>query len=86
MRVTKEINEIQLAELYRSCNAFVLPSRGEGYGLPYLEASLCGLPVIGTKVSAIKDILSSDNSLLVDIDSIKKVPSNATGCYFWCQI
>jgi glycosyltransferase involved in cell wall biosynthesis len=83
MRVTKEINEIQLAELYRSCNAFVLPSRGEGYGLPYLEASLCGLPVIGTKVSAIKDILSSDNSLLVDIDSIKKVPSNATGCYFW---
>lgn len=83
LRVTKELDEYGIASLYRSCNAFVLPSRGEGYGLPYLEASLCGLPVIGTNVSAIADILSNDNSLLVDIDRLVSVPSGATGCYFW---
>lgn len=83
MRVTKELNEDGIASLYRSCSAFVLPSRGEGYGLPYLEASLCGLPVIGTNVSAISDILNNTNSLLLDIDRLVKVPQNATGAYFW---
>ena len=83
MRVTKEINESQLSELYRSCNAFVLPTRGEGYGLPFFESSLCGLPVIGTNVSAVGDVLNSNNSLLLEIDRLTKVPKNSTGCYFW---
>jgi glycosyltransferase involved in cell wall biosynthesis len=83
MRVTKELNEESIASIYRACNAFVLPSRGEGYGLPYLEASLCGLPVIGTNVSAMQDILNNKNSMLLDIDRLSKVPVNATGAYFW---
>jgi hypothetical protein len=48
-----------------------------------LEASLCGLPVIGTNVSAVADILNTKNSLLLDIDRLSKVPQNATGAYFW---
>jgi glycosyltransferase involved in cell wall biosynthesis len=83
LRITKELDENGIASLYRSCNCFVLPSRGEGYGLPYLEASLCGIPVIGTDVSAIKDILNNDNSCLVPIDGLSPVPNGATGCYFW---
>lgn len=83
MRITKELDERGIASLYRSCNCFVLPSRGEGYGLPYLEASLCGLPVLGTNVSSIKDILTNENSCLVDIDRLCPVPSGSTGCYFW---
>lgn len=83
LRVTKEIHEFQLADLYRSCNCFVLPTRGEGYGLPFLESGLCGLPSIGTKVSAVQDILKEDESILLDIDRLSKVPDNSTGCYFW---
>jgi glycosyltransferase involved in cell wall biosynthesis len=40
---TKPIPEYQLPSFYKACNAFVLPSRGEGFGLPFCEASLCGL-------------------------------------------
>lgn len=83
LRITKELDENGIASLYRSCNCFVLPSRGEGYGLPYLEASLCGIPVIGTDVSAIKDILNNENSCLVPIDRLSPVPNGVTGCYFW---
>lgn len=40
-----------LASLYRSVDAFVLPSRGEGWGRPYMEAMSMGLPVIATNWS-----------------------------------
>lgn len=38
----------ELGALYRSVNAFVLTTKGEGWGLPILEAMACGLPVIAT--------------------------------------
>jgi GT2 family glycosyltransferase len=48
-----------LAALYRSADCFVLPSRGEGFGLPYLEAMACGLPVIGTDWGGPRDFLDA---------------------------
>ncbi|OQP71350.1 hypothetical protein IB69_017765 [Xanthomonas citri] len=38
----------QLRNLYRECDAYVAPSRGEGFGLPMAEAMLHDLPVIAT--------------------------------------
>jgi glycosyltransferase involved in cell wall biosynthesis len=38
----------QLRSLYEACQAYVAPSRGEGFGLPMAEAMLHGLPVIAT--------------------------------------
>jgi len=37
----------QLAACYSTCEIFALPSRGEGFGLVYLEAMARGKPVIG---------------------------------------
>ena len=37
-----------MPSLYKSADCFVLPSRGEGWGRPQVEAMAMGLPLIGT--------------------------------------
>lgn len=44
----RQIDGDSLGTLYRSADCFVLPTRGEGWGLPILEAMACGLPAIAT--------------------------------------
>lgn len=40
--------QARIAEIYRSCDAWLFASRSEGFGLPVLEAMACRTPVIGT--------------------------------------
>jgi glycosyltransferase involved in cell wall biosynthesis len=42
------IDAADLGAFYRSCDVLVAPYRGEGFGMPILEAMACGLPVIVT--------------------------------------
>lgn len=56
---------------YAEHDAFVLPSRGEGWGLPYLEAMSMGLPCIGTRWSGMLSFMNDNNSLLVDVSRLE---------------
>jgi len=57
---------LELAALYRSCDAFVMPTRAEGWGLPIIEAMACGLPVIVTGYSALTDFVTNENAYLIN--------------------
>jgi phosphatidylinositol alpha-1,6-mannosyltransferase len=62
-------SEATLAELYRRCAAFAMPSRGEGFGLVYLEAMRAGKPVLAARGSAAEEIVVEGRTgLLVDPD------------------
>ena len=54
------MTEEQIANLYRSCDVFVSPYRGEGFSLPTLEAMACGLPVIVTDGGATDDFVDEE--------------------------
>ncbi len=46
--IDRELSDDEMAALYRSCDVLVHPYRGEGFGMPVLEAMASGLPVIVT--------------------------------------
>jgi glycosyltransferase involved in cell wall biosynthesis len=48
----EELPDFKLPCLYTMSDCFVLPSRGEGWGLPLFEALACGVPVITTGYGA----------------------------------
>jgi len=62
----KEISERDMPNLYGAADAFVLISRGEGFGLPYCEAGASGMPVIASNCSGHSDFLNESNSFLVE--------------------
>ena len=62
-----------MPSLYRAADAFVLPTRGEGWGLPFMEAMASGLPTIATRWSAHLDFMHDRNSYLIDIDGLVPV-------------
>ena len=61
------VPEEQKADYYRLADAYVMPSRGEGFGIAFLEALACGLPVLGSKLDGGREaLLDGALGLLVD--------------------
>jgi phosphatidyl-myo-inositol dimannoside synthase len=44
--LTGFISDAELTDHYRLADLFVMPSQGEGFGIVYLEAMVCGVPAI----------------------------------------
>lgn len=54
-----------LEDLYAACDAVVLPTRMEGFGLPVLEAFLRGVPVACTDLPVLREVAGGHASLFV---------------------
>ena len=51
------IAEEEKVDHYRLADAYVMPSRGEGFGIVLLEAMSCGLPVMASKLDGGREAL-----------------------------
>jgi len=62
---TSEPAQESLPKLYGQCDAWIVASESEGFGLPILEAMACRTPVISTSVGIAPDVLSDGAGILV---------------------
>lgn len=46
-----------LIQYYLNCKCFIFPSIYEGFGIPIIEAMVCGKPIISTNVCSLPEIL-----------------------------
>jgi glycosyltransferase involved in cell wall biosynthesis len=60
-----EVDDAELARLYRGAVCLAYPSLYEGFGIPVLEAMACGAPVVTTRGSAMEEI-ADGAAVLVD--------------------
>jgi len=72
--LTGFIPDKELVDYYNLCDVFVMPSKGEGFGIVFLEALACGKPVIaGNKDASGEAVLNGELGLLINPDSKKEI-------------
>jgi GT2 family glycosyltransferase len=60
-----ELSDYEMACLYRACDCYVSPS-AEGFGVPLVEAAMCGLPSVALSEGGARDIVTGETGYRVD--------------------
>jgi glycosyltransferase involved in cell wall biosynthesis len=61
--ITGHITDDEMIGLYRGALGFVFASYHEGFGLPVLEAMAFDVPVIGSNISSIPEVIGNNDAL-----------------------
>ena len=82
--------EVKVA-LYKNARAFLFPSVFEGFGIPPIEAMMCGSSVITTKCASIPEVTQNKANYVEDpynvnewIEAMKKGVNHSEGMDFEC--
>jgi glycosyltransferase involved in cell wall biosynthesis len=73
----------KIKDYYSKCDAWLLASRSEGFGLPIIEAMACRTPVISTPVGAAPEILGDGTGILVRPEDPEEM---AKAIEYMCQL
>lgn len=80
----QDVKQIAMPALYSFADVLVIPSHGEGWGRPHIEAMSCGTPVIATNWSGPTAFISDDNGYLLSIEE-ELVPAPGWQGHQWAQ-
>lgn len=62
-----------LEKIIPTADLLILPSFSESFGLVLIESLACGVPVIGSNVGGIKEIITPDVGLLIDPNNVSSL-------------
>ncbi len=72
--ITGFLAEEEIADHFQLSDVFVMPSKGEGFGIVYIEAMACGLPVIaGNRDGSTEALQFGALGTLIDPDSSEQL-------------
>jgi glycosyltransferase involved in cell wall biosynthesis len=75
--VTELVKEEIIGDFYNSADAFVLPTRGEGWGLPTIQAMALAKPTISTNYGGQLEFMTPDTSFLIELDGVVEIPEDS---------
>ncbi|WP_228052464.1 glycosyltransferase [Nodosilinea sp. LEGE 07298] len=68
------IPDEEICDYYNLCDVFAMPSKGEGFGIVYLEALACGKPTLGGNQDGALDALChGELGVLVNPDDVDEI-------------
>lgn len=79
IRFLGEISDKEKWEMYQLCDIFIMPARNingdyEGFGISYLEANICGKPVIAGRSGGVADAVADGiTGLMVDPEDTAEI-------------
>jgi len=62
------MSEENMIKLYRNADVFLLPTCGEAWGMPLMEAAAMGLPIITTRGTGAEAFLNEEHVVMVDAE------------------
>lgn len=74
IRFTGCVDDDKLPDYYNLCDCFVMPSKGEGFGIVFLEALACGKPVIGGNRDGTREpLMNGKLGFMVNPDDVEEI-------------
>jgi phosphatidyl-myo-inositol dimannoside synthase len=78
--LTGFIEESELSDYFLLADLFVLPSKKEGFGIVFIEALACGLPVIcGNSDGSIDAIRNGELGTAINTDNLEELETSIAG-------
>lgn len=76
VQLTGFISDEELTDHFLLADTFIMPSKKEGFGIVFIEALACGLPVIaGNKDGSVDAVKNGKLGMLIDPDSTEEIKS-----------
>ncbi|MFJ6263834.1 glycosyltransferase family 4 protein [Lysinibacillus xylanilyticus] len=75
VKLIGEVSKDNVLIEMKNADVLLFPSHMEGFPLVVLEAMACGLPVIGTPVGAIPEMIEENGGVLIDVGDVPAIIS-----------